>query len=254
MIEKLTIIITLFNRPRELKRLLKSINELYFGMEVIIADDSRRALKKDFFIEFININIKYLYVGFDKGLNYKRNRLVEAVNTEYFLLLEEDMVMISEITSIKDSIKLISERDLALVSGVVYNYYILDLVNLMVAIKKMFGLNFDRFRNIIQFEPELVNFYGFINSDESLSFNQEDLLAINNKSFDFYPNFFIGNKNKISSMGGWYPETIKIRGDHIKFFSDFKKAGLTSTVDIHLRIKHIPKKRLLYLFYRMRPN
>ena len=253
MLNDLTFVITAFNRPKELRRLLKSINDGYDGVSVNIADDSKKALSDKFFKDYNKIIIHYNYVGFDLGLNYKRNRLLESVKTKYFLLLEEDMIMDTKSNVLEEIIEIIKEIDLALISGIVFNYYTFDLINFLVSIKKIFSCDFSRIINILTKKPELVNFYGIFDNDGHIIFNNINLLGQNLKSFDFYPNFFIGDKGKILSIGGWYPENIKIRGDHIKFFKDFKEAGLKSLLYTQLTVKHLPKKRLLYLIYRMRP-
>lgn len=249
-IDKVTIVITVFNRKKQLKNLLDSIKTLFGNnVKVMIADDSFYCLKETF-----AENIKYMYFGFDKGLNYKRNRLIESVETEFFILLEEDMILFDE-EGIITGIKYISEHGLDLLGGVVLNYYRPNLVNLVVAIKKIFtnkNNRFDRLMRIINQSPEIINFYGHYDENNNLIWNKEVLNMNKVYNFDFYPNFFIARTQSILEMKGWQPETIKIRGEHGIFFRDFKNSHLRSSLHTKLKVKHYPTKSLIYLFFRMR--
>lgn len=82
--ERVTAVVKTFERPRELKRLIKSIRQFYPNMRIIVVDDSRKPSKID---GVISIEMPY-----DSGVSAGRNMAVSQVETKYLLLLDDDFV------------------------------------------------------------------------------------------------------------------------------------------------------------------
>ncbi len=80
----LTAIVKTFERPRILKRLLKSIHRLYAQLQIIVVDDSRNPVDIP--------GVQMIHLPFDSGVSAGRNAALQAVRTRYILLLDDDQV------------------------------------------------------------------------------------------------------------------------------------------------------------------
>jgi len=80
-----SIVIKTFERPHCVERLYHSIRHFYPQIPVIIADDSKTPL-------MVLGGAKILRLPYNSGLSFGRNRLLDAVNTKYFLLADDDFV------------------------------------------------------------------------------------------------------------------------------------------------------------------
>jgi len=86
--EKLTAVVKTFERPETLKRLLDSLFRLYPRMRVIVADDSREPTEDP--------RVRTIRLPFDSGVSAGRQAALEAVETPYLLLLDDDFVFYRE--------------------------------------------------------------------------------------------------------------------------------------------------------------
>jgi len=78
-----TAIITTFNRPEHLKKLVNSIRKYYKKLPIIVVDNGDG--------EGIKIKgVDYYKIPFDSGLSSSRNFAISKVKTEYILLLDDD--------------------------------------------------------------------------------------------------------------------------------------------------------------------
>ena len=82
--ENLTAVIKTFERPKELKRLIKSIKRFYPDMKIIVVDDSKDPLEIE--------GVMMITMPYDSGVSAGRNRAVYAVETKYLLLLDDDFI------------------------------------------------------------------------------------------------------------------------------------------------------------------
>lgn len=80
----LTILIKTFERPRELHRLVQSIRRRYPAIRILVVDDSRHPADLP--------DCQVLRLPFDSGVCVGRNAGVAAIETEFFLLLDDDLV------------------------------------------------------------------------------------------------------------------------------------------------------------------
>lgn len=82
--ENITAIITTFNRPQSLDKLVNSIIFYYPDLKIIIVDNG----EKEPITKYKNVD--YYKIPFDSGLSFSRNYGVERVKTKYVLLLDDD--------------------------------------------------------------------------------------------------------------------------------------------------------------------
>lgn len=81
---RLTAIVKTFERPRILRRLLKSIMRRHPGLPIIIVDDSRDP-------ESIP-GVQTIIMPYDSGVSAGRHEALRHVTTEYVLVLDDDFV------------------------------------------------------------------------------------------------------------------------------------------------------------------
>lgn len=82
--ENLTAIIKTFQRPKILKRLVKSLRRMYPNMKVIVVDDSREPEKLE--------GVETIVMPYDSGVSAGRNEALKHVNTPYLMLLDDDFI------------------------------------------------------------------------------------------------------------------------------------------------------------------
>lgn len=82
--KNITAIIKTFERPASVKRLVESIRRYYPDLRILVGDDSKEPQEVP--------GAELLALPHDIGLSAGRNRLVDAVETEYTLLLDDDFV------------------------------------------------------------------------------------------------------------------------------------------------------------------
>ncbi|ACN15637.1 putative lipopolysaccharide N-acetyl-glycoaminyltransferase [Desulforapulum autotrophicum HRM2] len=80
----LTVLVKTFERPRTVKRLIKSIKRFYPNLRIILVDDSKYPVQ-------IN-GIETVVMPFDSGISAGRNKALSLVKTEFVLVLDDDFV------------------------------------------------------------------------------------------------------------------------------------------------------------------
>jgi len=81
---RLTAIVKTFERPRILRRLLKSIMRRHPGLHIIIVDDSRDPKSIP--------GVQTIILPYDSGVSAGRHEALRHVTTEYVLVLDDDFV------------------------------------------------------------------------------------------------------------------------------------------------------------------
>jgi glycosyltransferase involved in cell wall biosynthesis len=80
----LTAVIKTFERPKELRRLVKSIRRFYPNIKIIVVDDSENPSNID--------GVETIAMPFDSGVSAGRQEALKHVRTKYLLLLDDDYV------------------------------------------------------------------------------------------------------------------------------------------------------------------
>lgn len=247
----LTIIIKTFQRKNALTRLLKSIEKYYPTLPIIILDDSKKDYSQYILKTFKKLNIKYIVKEFDIGLSKGRNILLSNVETKYFLLCDDDFEF-DERTNLEKAMKMYIENKVDILGGNVYNRIALDSAYSILWIIK----DIRRLGKVLKKEE----FCSIYNGKYIIKNNSIELLVDKNiENFnenkmyntDICSNFFIGNTEKISKIGGWTPELLKV-GEHEFFFLKAKRNNLKIGYTPTFGIRHFPKKSFKYMKFRFK--
>ncbi|MBW2230164.1 MAG: glycosyltransferase [Deltaproteobacteria bacterium] len=104
-----TFIVKTFMRPGCLDRLVVSCRRFYPGVRILVADDSREPVSRD--------DVEVIVLPFDSGLSHGRNRLLDRVETKYFVLMDDDHVLTGE-TKLETLLDALDSGEFDLVGGV----------------------------------------------------------------------------------------------------------------------------------------
>jgi beta-1,4-N-acetylgalactosaminyltransferase 2 len=107
----LTAVITTFNRPKSLLKLIKSIRKYYNDLPIIVVDNGNEVNNK-----IRTKGVSYYKVPFDSGLSYSRNFDISKVKTKYIVLLDDDFEFTSN-TKVDNLLKIAKENDFDIVGG-----------------------------------------------------------------------------------------------------------------------------------------
>ncbi len=83
-LDKVTALIKTFERPKKLKRLVRSIRRLYPELKIIVVDDSRDPDHLP--------GVETIELAYDSGVSAGRNAGLAQIKTEYMLCLDDDFV------------------------------------------------------------------------------------------------------------------------------------------------------------------
>lgn len=84
LLSQLTITIKTFERPLALRRLVESIQQFYPRVRIVVVDDSAEQLQLD--------GVTTITMPFDSGVSAGRQRALEAVETRYVMVLDDDYI------------------------------------------------------------------------------------------------------------------------------------------------------------------
>ena len=194
-----TAVIKTFERPREVRRLVKSIRRTHPDLPIIVVDDSRdpRLVK----------GAELLAMPFNSGISVGRNAALERVATPYFLLLDDDFVFYRH-TRVADSVAIIGAHpEIDILGG--------QVVNLPDFTAHDYSWVTMQLRDVApEFPPG--SYVGGL------------------PVYSKVPNFFIGRTEAVKAIG-WRDE-LKVM-EHQEFFT--RAFGVLTTVyDERLRVLH----------------
>jgi glycosyltransferase involved in cell wall biosynthesis len=245
-----TIVIKTFERPQSLKKLLNTLNTYARQYPIIVADDSKISAETAIKKQFPALAITWLNLPFDTGLSAGRNALVNNVQTDYFLLCDDDFKL-DERADIERAVKTINENKLDILGGDFYNYVTIPTIK--------------RFIKLLIFDPWKIKMYLFKNFETNrylgtfrLKNESSCELLITNKNkdelyyCDLVNNFFIGKTSAVKKMGAWDPE-LKM-GEHEDFFYRAKQHKLVVAYLPGFGTGHFPVIKSNYKKYRLRAS
>lgn len=111
--KELTIIIKTFERPRVLKRFMKSIKRFYLELPIILVDDSKVPTHID--------GIETIEMPYDIGVLACRNKALELVETEFLLMVDDDFVFFRSTDLIKPYERIKANPNIDIMGGKVIN-------------------------------------------------------------------------------------------------------------------------------------
>ena len=130
MSENVTVVIKTMLRPKSLERLVASVLKFYPNIQILIGDDGEPSCEEYIMNRFKGKNnIHYYNLPHDSGLSYGRNFLLNKVETEYFLLCDDDFV-IDKTLKFDQLIHIIEEKNIDILGGYLKNYKIVKSFNL----------------------------------------------------------------------------------------------------------------------------
>jgi GT2 family glycosyltransferase len=191
-----TALIKTFLRDNYLYRCVSSLKRHYPGIQVIVADDGHTSDEKEAKLKQLGVG-KYLRLPFNSGLPYGRNRLLDHLETPYFLIGDDDFLY-TEATHLEHLLKLTDIADIA--AGALSNGKRRLIYEGAVA----FSDGGARFRQ---------------QNDEYQTYR-----GVRYKTCDVTFNFFIGKRRTM--MARWN-EDLHMLFEHADFFLEVYKLGHT---------------------------
>jgi GT2 family glycosyltransferase len=258
-LEDVSLIIKTFERQQALERLLDSIIARgYAECPILVADDSEEPYRGPILEQYQGLVDAYVTLPFDSGLSKGRNELLKRVETEYFVLNDDDFVY-DERTDLGWMREQIELKDLELLGGGVYEPRTMDISRLSTLAKKGALRTFFRalreeghelYERTLQGNHEkTVRFYGDIEvNDETVS-----LVSISYSSpltfCDYTPNFFMADTQAIRNKVGGWDEDLKIC-EHWEFFYRAALNELRVATTEEVGVGHRPMQRGAYSHHR----
>jgi glycosyltransferase involved in cell wall biosynthesis len=184
----LTIIIKTFERPRTVRRLIASIRYYYPKIRIVVADDSYLSTPLD--------EADVIRLPFDSGVGKGRIAALNAVNTEYFVNLDDDFIFYSGTDLIHAVSMLNKYPEIDLIGG--------GLINLPLLRRSGRGGNIG-YCTVPALVPSGIRIGGL-------------------EVCDKVPQFYVARTAKVRALG-WDPD-IKCL-DHLPFFNRARGVLLT---------------------------
>lgn len=206
--QSVTAVVTTFNRPECLNRLVESFQATYPEIKLIIGSQNRERISYDY------KNVEVIQLPEDCGLSYARNELVKNVKTEFTLLLEDDFVMLKntniykmmEVFGYDEKIGIVGGR--LLTDGKIHSYekflFVLD--------KTLISIDWRKCLNTTVIKKHKINYTEF-------------------GICDIIYNFFLA-KTKVLLENPW-DNAHKIHSEHMDFFLNLK-------INTDIKIAFIP--------------
>jgi hypothetical protein len=107
-------------RPQVVQRLIVSIRKFRPEIRIYVADQSRRPEAMAEFYRAFAVTV--IPMPFDAGVTASRNRLVEAISEDYFVLCDDDFILDAR-TDYTDAVRILeAEPGIAVVGGRLFDY------------------------------------------------------------------------------------------------------------------------------------
>jgi glycosyltransferase involved in cell wall biosynthesis len=257
MLDDVTILIKTFERPAALTRLLDSIEDRYPECPVLIADDSR-APSRDQVLRRYGAQVEaYLTLPFDSGLSAGRNALLDRVETEYFVLNDDDFVYGPQ-ADLHWMKRQMAASEVELLGGVYLEPETVHWTALPKDTVKATARSFYQAarilcRSAVGSAYAINGFHGGIEiGDESVVLTLNDSgEASPYRRCDFTSNFFMARTDAVrSKVGGWH-EDLKMQ-EHWEFYYRAKQGGLRVAHSDDVGILHLRDRPAFYSEYRQR--
>ena len=194
----MTVIMKTFQRPRTATRAVDHLRRYYPEIRLLVADDSSEALA------FHHPDAEVVRLPFDSGVSKGRNALLERVETEFFLLMDDDN-WFSRRTKL-DRMLGILERER------------FDILACHVYLRR----HTERL-----FPKRTLNGFFMNMRLEDGTFTAIDACHQKSRAWrvcDLVENFFVARTQSVRAIGGW-DARLKI-AEHTEFFLRAQRAGL----------------------------
>lgn len=233
-----SLIIKTFDRPQALDRLLASLRRHGYGdCPVLIADDSNDPYRDAVMRTHGDIVDEYVVLPFDTGVSKGRNELLKRVETDYFVINDDDFVY-DERTDIEWMREQVAASNLDLLGGVVFEPREFEgwswrspVDSLQSWAKHTFGSPGEISRD----------WHGELNREgQTLQLRKSNHWSPPYTRCDFTLQFFLARTDAVwSTVGGW-ANPLKCFGEHWEFFYRVKQAGLEVAFTMEAGVRHLP--------------
>jgi glycosyltransferase involved in cell wall biosynthesis len=195
-----TAIVASYERPAELDRLVSSFRGKYPNLPIVVADNSVNKYPRS--------DVEYLAVEDGSGISKSRNKALEAVRTDFTLLVDDDNVCLRD-TRIEEMIDFLLKNELDIVAGRTIEAQ---------------GEQFD-FHGCYHFQDGKLYHYVAVARAQYEGWDQ----------FDVTPNFFVARSSAVKELR-WDPN-LRFAKEHDDFFLRAQRA--------HLKVSYLPDVALL---------
>jgi GT2 family glycosyltransferase len=196
--QDVTVIMKTFQRPETARRAVGHLRRYYPEIRLLVGDDSREALAFD------HPQAEVVRLPFDSGISRGRNALLERVDTEFFLLMDDDH-WFSRQTRLWRMLEILKRERFDVLAGLVY---------------------FRRHTERMFPRRRLGNFFMNMRLEngtfELIEGHHQKTRAW--RVCDLVENFFIARTARVRELGGW-DDRFKI-SEHADFFIRAQRAGL----------------------------
>ena len=193
-----TVIMKTFQRPRTAARAVEHLRRYYPEIRLLVADDSREALA------FHHPGAEVVRLPFDSGISRGRNALLERVETEYFLLMDDDN-WFSRQTRLERMLGILERERFDILAC---HVYLRRYTDRMFPKRRLNGF----FMNL-RLEDGALRML-----DEPHQKTRAWRVC------DLVENFFLARTQRVREMGGW-DDRLKV-AEHMDFFMRAQRAGL----------------------------
>jgi GT2 family glycosyltransferase len=218
---EVTAIVKTFERPKQLRRLVRSIKRFFPRLHIIVADDSFQPASVD--------GVELIRLAPDSGISAGRNAMLERVRTPYFLLLDDDTQFTHQ-TRIDRLLKTIQDFKVHLAAG-----------------------TYTRCKNrLLWIRKKPQPFFGTIERCGTHLKISSGYRSVSHGLIlcDLVHNFFVAHTQSIRDMGGW-AEALKLN-EHAEFFVRFQEHGLKAAYCPDVTLRHWCDRPAEYAPYRER--
>ena len=258
-LEDVSLIIKTFERQPALERLLGSIAaQGYADCPIFVADDSKEPYRTPIMDRYGDLIDEYITLPFDSGLSKGRNALLRRVDTEYFVLNDDDFVY-DERTNLEWMREQIEQRSLDLLGGVVHEPRKTNVSRLATLAKKRDPGAFVHAlkeectelykRALLGNHEKTVRFSGDIEVEDGTVSLVPTIYSPPLTKCDYTLNFFLANTQAIRDKVGGWDEELKIC-EHWEFFYRAKMQQLRVATTEKVGVGHRPSQRGTYSQHR----
>lgn len=222
LVSNTTAIVKTFQRPSDLRRLVRSIRGLYPELNILVGDDGFQPANQS--------DVEYVRLPVDIGVSAGRNALLQRVRTPYLMLLDDDYEFYRR-TKIEKLIRLVDLNELDLAAG--------ECPLLKRKLRFFWRWKRRPFHGLFDFRDGELHLVPGSHGERNGA-----LLC------DIAHNFYVARTEAIRAMGGWDAQLRQ--NEHTEFFVRAKRHGLRVGYCSDVLIRHWNSRPSHYAPYRFR--
>jgi GT2 family glycosyltransferase len=206
-----TVIMKTFQRPRTAKLAVQQLRRRYPAVRLLVADDSRIPLELD------DPGVRLLRLPFDSGISRGRNLMLSQVETEYFLLMDDDHFF-NRRTKLERMLRILERERF-------------DILACHVHFRRLTERWFQK--------RELFDFFMNLRLEDGTLHHLADYHEVGRdyRVCDLVENFFLARTQSVRAMGGW-DDRFKIL-EHVDFFLRAQRQGLKVGYTPRCAVDHV---------------